>query len=233
MNGCAALAGFVTALALMLSCSNAASDVGASPGSCDVSGASSPGYYPSFPQRLSARITVDYHKVAADAEYPPRQKVMDVVYDRAQKVARVDVKGGHDANKTFIALYGDKVEYMMRHGEFAACETSYLSEPFPEPSFPQGFRFVGKKSVAGSERLLDEWSSAGDSVELLYDREGGVPVRLVAKSEDGSRIVTYTLEPKKYDTTVAPPEQRDDCTRRVGGFPTTRLPYLPSLVVYT
>lgn len=53
---------------------------------------------------------------------------MDVVYDSADERAKVVVREGFNAGKTFLRLYGSKEEYMIREGEYPTCRRSYLGE---------------------------------------------------------------------------------------------------------
>lgn len=53
---------------------------------------------------------------------------MDIVYDNAGGRAKVVVREGYNAGKTFIRLYGSKKEYMIREGEYPTCRRSYLGE---------------------------------------------------------------------------------------------------------
>lgn len=53
---------------------------------------------------------------------------MDITYDRSAGRAKVVVNDGIDAGKTFLRLYEQKKEYMIREGEFAGCRRSYLGE---------------------------------------------------------------------------------------------------------
>ena len=204
-----------------------------------IAGGNAPGYYPSFPEKLAARITVSYPQVetSGPSQYPPARKVMDVRYDRSLRSARVDILQGHDAMKTFVMLYNEKEEYMVRHGEFAACQRSYLSEPFPDISFPPGLKYAGKRRIE-ARRLshekqisidADVWVHSGHrqpTVEILYDPSRRIPLRAeVRAAADGGVISTYAIAPMAEDAQM----EQDDfmpqavdpkkCVRHVGGFP--------------
>lgn len=60
--------------------------------------------------------------------YPAWKREMDIVYDNVAGRAKVVVREGLNAGKTFLRLYGSKKEYMIREGEYPACRRSYLGE---------------------------------------------------------------------------------------------------------
>lgn len=53
---------------------------------------------------------------------------MDILYDSVAGRAKVTVREGLNAGKTFLRLYGSKKEYMVRQGDYPACRRSYLGE---------------------------------------------------------------------------------------------------------
>lgn len=60
--------------------------------------------------------------------YPAWKREMDVVYDNAGGRAKVVVREGFNAGKTFLRLYGSKEEYMIREGDYPTCRRSYLGK---------------------------------------------------------------------------------------------------------
>lgn len=55
---------------------------------------------------------------------------MDIVYDSVAGRAKVVVKDGLNAGKTFLRLYGSNKEYMIREGDYPACRRSNLGERY-------------------------------------------------------------------------------------------------------
>lgn len=101
------------------------------------------GILPQFPKQFSTGLEITSHLVDQNKEYPPWKRDMAIAYDHAGGRAKVVVKEGINAGKTFLRLYGSKKEYMVREGDYPSCRRSYLGEWFLNISFKNPFHSSG------------------------------------------------------------------------------------------
>ncbi|CAM9785617.1 unnamed protein product, partial [Sphacelaria rigidula] len=182
-----------------------------------------------FPEQFSARLEVTAHLVDRTKGYPPWLRTMYITYDRPAGRAKVVVNDGVDAGKTFLRLYQQKKEYMIREGEFAGCRRSYLGEAMPIPQLPITATFEGVVLLEGAycEHWLQDDSMS--RVHIYIDRASQVPRRLTEEAavtgDVDVPLVTYEFR----DIVVGPPvlqlfdlpaeyASREACDLSVGGF---------------
>ena len=144
----------------------------------------------SFPAQFEARLTTTAHMIDGSLGYPPRHRRVHIWYDALSGRARADVSDGFDAGKSFVRLYGEKREYMVRSGEFPTCQRAYLGDAMPNRTFPSAAAYVGATSLSDGEcDDCDHWVVAdegGSRVHIYQDARSGLPVRLTEEWLDAA-----------------------------------------------
>ena len=88
---------------------------------------------PELPKQFSADLEITAHLVDRTKDYPPWLRKIHIKYDFDNKLARANITHGYEAGRTYIRRYDQKREYMVKAGEFAECQRSYLGEKMPLP----------------------------------------------------------------------------------------------------
>jgi hypothetical protein len=144
----------------------------------------------SLPAQFEARLTTTAHMIDGSLGYPPRHRRVHIWYDALSGRARADVSEGFDAGKSFVRLYGEKREYMVRSGEFPTCQRAYLGDAMPNRTFPAAAAYVGATSLSdGACDDCDHWVVAdegGSRVHIYQDARSGLPVRLTEEWLDAA-----------------------------------------------
>ncbi|CAM9472755.1 unnamed protein product, partial [Discosporangium mesarthrocarpum] len=187
------------------------------------------GQGPSFPLQFSANLEVTAHMVDRSVEYPPWLRRMELNYDFEQRRAKVVIREGLDAGKTYLRLYDAKREYMIREGDFPVCRRSYLGEDMPQPGIPRTSVFQGMVIIDGvkcEHWLQDDGTSR---VHIFYDHENQVPRRLTEEATpwDSEPVPMMTYDfmgvviGQQSVSVFDLPESytHKDCEIHVGGFP--------------
>mmetsp|Transcript_20015 Transcript_20015/g.28745 ORF Transcript_20015/g.28745 Transcript_20015/m.28745 type:complete len:214 (+) Transcript_20015:50-691(+) len=185
--------------------------------------------HPIFPLQIQADVEITAHLIPPDSDYPPRVRRMKIFYDYVNKRARADIEAGYEAEKTYIRLYNDKKEYMVRGPPINDCSRAYLGEKMPFPD-------LGDSSLEGTiyirgifcDHFLQRFYDT--TVRFYMDHETGIPVRLTVLSYDneGSTEVEV-LSYDYFDVEVGEPDARyfqlpdeyehSTCANQIGGFP--------------
>ena len=143
---------------------------------------------------------------------------------------------GFDAGKTFLRRYDNKSEYMVRGGEYAECQRSYLGETMPPPVLPASLKYAGLDDLEGigqCEHWIEELGISRVHVWVSLLGETRVPVRLTDEqvlSGESVPLMTYDWK----DVKIGPPAASSSapntfsvpepwgwrtCSRNIGGFP--------------
>eukprot|EP00752_Nemacystus_decipiens_P001465 g1441.t1 len=162
--------------------------------------------------------------------YPAWMREMDVAYDIVDGRAKVAVRAGFNAGKTFFRLYGSKEEYMIREGEYPTCRRSYLGETIPPPELPRTASFQDTQILEGS--TCEHWvqDDGVSRIHIYIDSATQVPRRLTEETIRGDTaavpLVTYDfldfkMGPQAQELFVLPEQyrSREACDLHVGGFP--------------
>ena len=151
---------------------------------------------PSLPRSFSADLEVTAHLVDRTKDYPPWLRKITLNYDFDKKLARAEITHGYEAGRTYIRRYDQKREYMIKAGEFAECQRSYLGEEMPLPELPATATYVGEEEVRG-ERCEHWVEDLGvERVHIWQTVDMKLPIRLTDESfEDGQAtpLMTYDL----------------------------------------
>jgi hypothetical protein len=125
---------------------------------------------PVLPTQFRADVVMTSHLTEPAQSYPPSVRELAVQYDFEQRVARAEVRRGHDQGKVFVRRYDtvprvnkasgcaptrltlsgwslslsplQRREYMAKRGAYRACERAYLGDEMPRPEIPFPQRFV-------------------------------------------------------------------------------------------
>ncbi|CAN0295808.1 unnamed protein product [Pylaiella littoralis] len=188
------------------------------------------GFTPQFPEQFSARLQITSHMVDRAKEYPPWNREMDVVYDSVAGRAKVVVRQGLNAGKTFLRLYSSKEEYMIREGAYPACRRSNLGDLMPSPELPRTVSFQGVQMLGGSK--CEHWfqDDGVSRIHIFIDSVTQAPRRLTEETLSAGAAAVPLMTYDFLDFKVGPqapelfvlPEQyvsREACDLHVGGFP--------------
>jgi hypothetical protein len=180
-----------------------------------------------FPLQLSCDIEIEAHLIPENNDYPPRRRRMSIAYDYTRKRARVDIEEGYEAAKTYYRLYGDKIEYMVRHPPISDCKRSYLGDIMPFPVIPES-TFIGETTTGGIECYHFMHIDFEQETHMFMDRVSGAPVQLEhwANVDDTlSKMLTYRYtnvklgEPAEEKFELSEPFSHGDCENQIGGWP--------------
>ena len=183
---------------------------------------------PALPKAFSADLEITAHLVDRSKDYPPWLRKLKLNYDFDQKLARAEITHGYEAGRTYIRRYDQKREYMIKSGEFAECQRSYLGETMPFPELPTSATYVGEEMVLGQQCEHRVEDLGVERVHIYQTVHGKVPIRLTDESfEDGNAtpLMTYdfkniVLGEQRANTFELPkPYTHKKCTRHIGGWP--------------
>lgn len=134
---------------------------------------------PKFLNDFEASITITSNLLPPDVEYPPRTKTVNVQYSLEVRKAKVEITEGYEAGKTYLRDYANELEYMIKGGEYPACQRSYLGEEIAEVSLPRMVH-LGVEVIEGVE--MQHWvrDSGVERVHVYADAEG-LPRRLITQ----------------------------------------------------
>jgi hypothetical protein len=194
---------------------------------------------PTLPHQFSAKVEIIAHLVDRAKPYPPWLRVVDVKYDFEAGKASAEVLQGFEEGKTFLRRYDNKSEYMVRGGEYAECQRSYLGEAMPAPVLPSSMEFVGEEPSApefsGYSQRWEHWMSdlGTNRIHVFVATVQGQrwPVRVTDEQVlDGESVPLMTYDFK--DLRIGPPDAKSpdtfgipkpydyrSCSRNIGGFP--------------
>ena len=138
---------------------------------------------PKFPNDFEASITITANLLPPDVEYPPRTKRVNVQYSLEERKAKVEITEGYEAGKAYLRDYANELDYMIKGGEYPACQRSHLGEDIAEVSLPRMVH-LGVEVVEGAE--LQHWvrDSGVERVHVYVDADG-LPRRLVTQDVVG------------------------------------------------
>jgi len=184
---------------------------------------------PKLPLQFSADLEITAHLVDRTKDYPPWLRKIKVHYDHTKKLARAEISAGYEAGRTYIRRYDTKREYMVKSGEFAECQRSYLGEAMPAPELPAEATFVEELQIDG--KACEHWvhDLGVERVHIYQTADTKLPFRLMDESvEDGGQVtplMTYDfknvqLGPQDEASFQLPkPYTHKKCTRHIGGWP--------------
>ncbi|KAJ1452847.1 hypothetical protein M885DRAFT_525799 [Pelagophyceae sp. CCMP2097] len=184
---------------------------------------------PPWPQQFIATVETTAHLVDRSKDYPPWFRRVEVYYDSVNLRARAAVTDGIDAGKVFTRRYDKKQEFMVRGGEYAECQRSYLGDSMPKSALPADAAKVGTAQIDG--RPHDHWLAEVPGYErshAYFDAETGAPRRLVHEAVNASgdyvTIMTYDILDFRFEAPaeslfeLESPWASDSCNRHVGGW---------------
>ena len=183
---------------------------------------------PEFPLQFTCDLETTAHLVDRTKDYPPWLRKIKIHYDYINKLARAEISHGYEAGRTYYRRYDQKKEYMVRSGEFAECQRSYLGEDMPFPELPKTMTFQDIVKIDG--RDCEHWVEdlGVERVHVYQSVDTKEPVRLVDESVEDSvstPLMTYDFknfkqgEPEKTAFALPAPYTHKKCQRHVGGFP--------------
>jgi len=188
-----------------------------------------------FPLQFTADIEIIAHLVPDDGSYPPRTRMLKVMYDYTNKLARADIAKGFEAEKTYIRRYDEKQEYMVRPEPIGDCKRSYLGEVMPFPVIPDAI-LVGITEMDGIECNHYMHVDFDTHIDVYLSKSTGSPVRIVQSSRDDSPtepgqppsltpVLTYVYSnvrlaaPSANHFELPSPYTYTNCDNQIGGFP--------------
>ena len=200
------------------------------------SGEPPPTKLPSFPDQFSATLVTIAHQVDKTRDYPPWKQVLHIDYDFPGGRARINATEGFHAGKLFLRRYDTKREYMIRGGDFAECQRSYLGEDMPKSTVRNSPASFQGWEVLPDGPLAEHWveDRGRQRLHIYITGDGGqrVPYQLIdeylANGKEGQLsepVMTYTFhnmsvsEPAETAFGLPTPYSHKTCNREIGGQP--------------
>jgi len=197
---------------------------------------------PKFPTSFTTRVEITSNLLPVDGpSYPPRTRTIYLSYSAPLQAVKAEITAGYESGKTYLRQYSDKMEYMIKSGEFGKCQRSNLLEDFSLPHLPHLVE-VGEELIDAVPHVHYVHDIAGgiERVHIYFNKENGNPRRLVhddieKDQKHGGEIVTTLMTYDLHDFQLVgddtqtefgnifdiPGEYQNDpskCERFVGGW---------------
>ncbi|GMH89732.1 hypothetical protein TrVE_jg6250 [Triparma verrucosa] len=186
---------------------------------------------PAFPSSFSAQITITSNLLPADIVYPPRVKIVRLLYSLELQKAKIVIEKGHDEGKMYVRDYGGEMDYELSAG---SCRRAFLGEEMTPPTLPLSVHLGDAQISEGGTMTNYEHfvrSTVYSNIHIYSDPGNGYPRRLVVEDIDDDGVtevsMTYDIDSLQEltgseDWTIGEGHTEGiegSCERFVGGFP--------------
>mmetsp|Transcript_69950 Transcript_69950/g.221628 ORF Transcript_69950/g.221628 Transcript_69950/m.221628 type:complete len:230 (-) Transcript_69950:199-888(-) len=157
---------------------------------------------PKLPKQFSATVTITAHRVDRSKEYPPRIRVMQVLYDQINGRFRTDYEV---TKRTAIKRYDQSKEFLVSRVDGKAdCRISKIKggQQMPLPEWPATAEFVGKEQLGKVD--VHHWRDEQGAVvvDIFVDAVSGALVQVAVETVEQTEPVRMTRPDITYEVTA-------------------------------